>query len=266
MGRGALVVTTGLISTYPSLSLCPKSRLRRQTLYPLLLHCQILQPSRCLPYLLLSIMLVRTSHPARRMMRKKGNIGIRKMTNIRKRRKRKRKRKRKKEKKVMRKRKISFRNENKSKKKSKDRDKEKEREKDRSKAPSGTPSTPSLGKLTIKMGTPTVSPGRSTSEQEQGSSQATTPGSQPAIPKIKLKLGGNITQIITPESSSKKDRDKDSSRKRSSSAVKLDKLEGPAAKMARAIGTDPSKEARFLEENMKKSSDRKVVKPRLLPN
>jgi len=153
----------------------------------------------------------------------------------------------------------------KNKKKSKDRDKEKEREKDRSKAPSGNSSTPSLGKLTIKMGTPTVSPGRSTSEQEQSSSQAATSGSQPAIPKIKLKLGG-VTQIITPESSSKKDRDKDSSRKRSSSAVKLDKLEGPAAKMARAIGTDPSKEARFLEENMKKSGDRKVVKPRLLPN
>jgi len=153
----------------------------------------------------------------------------------------------------------------KNKKKSKDRDKEKEREKDRNKAPSGNSSTPSLGKLTIKMGTPTVSPGRSTSEQEQSSSQAATSGSQPAIPKIKLKLGG-VTQIITPESSSKKDRDKDSSRKRSSSAVKLDKLEGPAAKMARAIGTDPSKEARFLEENMKKSGDRKVVKPRLLPN
>lgn len=156
----------------------------------------------------------------------------------------------------------------KSKKKSKDRDKEKERDKDRTKVPSGNSSTPSVGKLTIKMGTPTVSPGRSTSEQEQSSSQATTPGSQPAIPKIKLKLGGNITQIITPESnsSSKKDRDKDSSRKRSSSAVKLDKLEGPAAKMARAIGTDPSKEARFLEESIKKTSDRKVVKPRLLPN
>ena len=75
-----------------------------------------------------------------------------------------------------------------------------------------------------------------------------------------------LTIILPFRSSSKKDRDKDSSRKRSSSAVKLDKLEGPAAKMARAIGTDPSKEARFLEENMKKSSDRKVVKPRLLPN
>ena len=65
-------------------------------------------------------------------------------------------------------------------------------------------------------------------------------------------------------SSSKKDRDKDS-RKRSSSSVKLDKLEGPAAKMARAIGTDPNKEARFLEESIKKTNDRKIVKPRLLP-
>ena len=51
----------------------------------------------------------------------------------------------------------------------------------------------------------------------------------------------------------------------SSSSVKLDKLEGPAAKMARAIGTDPNKEARFLEESIKKTNDRKIVKPRLLP-
>jgi len=148
----------------------------------------------------------------------------------------------------------------KSKKKSKDRDKDKER--DRSKVSSDTPTT----KLTIKMATPTVSPGRA-AEQQQSSSQAATPGNQPAIPKIKLKLGGNVT-VITPESnshsSSKKDRDKDS-RKRSSSSVKLDKLEGPAAKMARAIGTDPNKEAKFLEESIKKTNDRKIVKPRLLP-
>ena len=63
-------------------------------------------------------------------------------------------------------------------------------------------------------------------------------------------------------SSSKKDKD---SRKRTSSSVKLDKLEGPAAKMARAIGSDPSKEAKFLEESFKKKDDRKIVKPRLLP-
>jgi hypothetical protein len=80
----------------------------------------------------------------------------------------------------------------KSKKKSKDRDKDKER--DRSKVSSDTPGQP---KLTIKMATPTVSPGRAP-EQQQSTSQAATPGNQPAIPKIKLKLGGNVT-VITPE-------------------------------------------------------------------
>jgi len=158
----------------------------------------------------------------------------------------------------------------KSKKKSKDKDKDKE--KDRSKvADAALPGTPSQPKLTIKMATPTVSPGRA-AEQEQGTSQPAAATPQPAIPKIKLKLGGSTVVIqgdkseSNSQSSSKKDRDKDSSRKRSSSSVKLDKLEGPAAKMARAIGTDPSKEARFLEESFKKTNDRKIVKPRLLPN
>jgi len=115
------------------------------------------------------------------------------------------------------------------------------------------------------MGTPTVSPGRT--KEEQGSSQATTPSGQPAIPKIKLKLMGGSNVIVHPDSnstsssSSKKEKD---SRKRSSSSGKIDKLEGPAAKMARVIGTDPNKEARFLEESFKKN-DRKIVKPRLLP-
>merc|ERR1711915_867000 len=143
----------------------------------------------------------------------------------------------------------------KSKKKSKDRDKDKERSR----------SSSNQLKLNIKMGTPTVSPGRT--KEEQGSSQATTPSGQPAIPKIKLKLMGGSNVIVHPDSnstsssSSKKEKD---SRKRSSSSGKIDKLEGPAAKMARVIGTDPNKEARFLEESFKKN-DRKIVKPRLLP-
>eukprot|EP00092_Neocalanus_flemingeri_P006189 GFUD01006661.1.p1 GENE.GFUD01006661.1~~GFUD01006661.1.p1 ORF type:complete len:1172 (+),score=408.27 GFUD01006661.1:326-3841(+) len=155
----------------------------------------------------------------------------------------------------------------KSKKKSKDRDKDKE--KDHSKVSSGSLATPSQPKLKIKMATPTVSPGRA-AEQDQSTSQATTPVGQasqkPAIPKIKLKLGAHSVTIqpdSNSHSSSKKE--KEEKRKRSSSSVKLDKLEGPAAKMARAIGTDPSKEAKFLEESFKKKDDRKIVKPRLLP-
>jgi len=134
---------------------------------------------------------------------------------------------------------------------------------------SGGLATPGQPKLTIKMATPTVSPGRAAEQEQSSSSQGQTPAAtashQPAIPKIKLKLGGSTVTIqpgSNSHSSSKKDKD---SRKRTSSSVKLDKLEGPAAKMARAIGSDPSKEAKFLEESFKKKDDRKIVKPRLLP-
>jgi len=152
----------------------------------------------------------------------------------------------------------------KSKKKSKDREKDKEKE--RSKVSGVSLATPTQPKLKIKMATPTVSPGRAVEQESAGGSGVITPH-QPAIPKIKLKLGGTVT-MIQPDSnshSSSSKKDKEEKRKRSSSSVKLDKLEGPAAKMARAIGTDPSKEARFLEESFKKKDDRKIVKPRLLP-
>jgi len=150
----------------------------------------------------------------------------------------------------------------KSKKKSKDR--EKDKEKDRSKVSATGVTTPSQPKLKIKMATPTVSPGRAVEQEGAGGSGVTTPH-HPAIPKIKLKLGGTVTMIQPDSNSSSSKKDKEEKRKRSSSSVKLDKLEGPAAKMARAIGTDPGKEARFLEESFKKKDDRKIVKPRLLP-
>ena len=35
--------------------------------------------------------------------------------------------------------------------------------------------------------------------------------------------------------------------------------------MARAIGSDPKREERFLEESFKKKDERKIVKPRILP-
>ena len=63
----------------------------------------------------------------------------------------------------------------KSKKKSKDRDKDNDRD-------------------CSKVATPTVSPGRE-AEQQQSTSQAATPIKQLAIPKIKMKLGGNVTVI-----------------------------------------------------------------------
>ena len=126
---------------------------------------------------------------------------------------------------------------------------------------SNTPvSTPGPAtKLKIKMATPTVSPGH---QQDQGEHQ-------PAIPKIKLKLGGGSV-TIQPESGSSKSHSSSSSKKRSSSSAKLsDKLEGPAAKMARAMGSDPTRETRIFEESFKKSGSSKesskVVKPRLLP-
>jgi len=45
-------------------------------------------------------------------------------------------------------------------------------------------------------------------------------------------------------------------RDRSASSAKLDKFEVPAAKMARATGSDRNIEAKFLEESFKKREKR----------
>ena len=54
-------------------------------------------------------------------------------------------------------------------------------------------------------------------------------------------------------SATKKDSRK---RDRSASSAKLDKFDVPAAKMARATGSDRNVEAKFLEENFKKREKR----------
>jgi len=78
-------------------------------------------------------------------------------------------------------------------------------------------------------------------------------GGQAPIPKITLKLlGGSSVKITgqTESNSSSKSQhssSSSSSNKRKHSSSSSAKLEGPAAKMARAIGTDLSREERFLE-------------------
>ena len=54
-------------------------------------------------------------------------------------------------------------------------------------------------------------------------------------------------------SGSKKDSRK---RDRSASLAKMDKFDVPAAKMARAMGNDPNRESKFLEESFKKKDKR----------
>ena len=56
-------------------------------------------------------------------------------------------------------------------------------------------------------------------------------------------------------SGSKKDKDS-RKRDRSASMAKLDKFEVPAAKMARAMGNDPNRESKFLEESFQKKERR----------
>merc|ERR1712183_478183 len=64
------------------------------------------------------------------------------------------------------------------------------------------------------------------------------------VPKLKIIMSG---------SAAKKDSRK---RDRSASSAKLDKFDVPAAKMARATGSDRNVEAKFLEENFKKREKR----------
>jgi len=100
----------------------------------------------------------------------------------------------------------------------------------------------------------------SPSKGDQGDMQA-------PIPKITLKLGGTVTKVTgqqeagsTPSSkshhSSSSSSSSSSSHKRKAPPSTTRLVEGPAAKMARAIGTDPGKEAKFLETTdlMRKSS------------
>jgi len=131
----------------------------------------------------------------------------------------------------------------------KDKKKHKERERSREK----DAKTPSL-KIKMAGGTPSMSPSK-------GEGDMLAP-----IPKITLKLGGTVTKVTgqqeagsTPASKSHHSSGSSSSsssshkRKAPPSTTRLD---GPAAKMARAIGTDPGKEAKFLETTdlMRKSS------------
>lgn len=129
----------------------------------------------------------------------------------------------------------------KDKKKSKDKDREKEKDKDK-----GSGDTP---RVKIKYsGTEgaTASPG-----PDHGAGGSS---SMAAIPTLKLKLsGGTVRKVGEEESASKKDSRK---RDRTGSMAKLDKFDVPAAKMARAMGNDPNRESKFLEESFKKKDKR----------
>jgi len=141
----------------------------------------------------------------------------------------------------------------------KDKKKHKERERSREK----DAKTPSL-KIKMAGGTPSMSPSK-------GEGDMLAP-----IPKITLKLGSTVTKVTGQQEagstpSSKSHHSSGSSSSSSSSHKRkappsTTRLDGPAAKMARAIGTDPGKEAKFLETTdlMRKSSssshDSKKVK------
>jgi len=66
--------------------------------------------------------------------------------------------------------------------------------------------------------------------------------------KLKIKLVKNEAASNTKKDNRKRDR--------SASSAKLDKFEVPAAKMARATGSDRNQEAKFLEESFKKKEKR----------
>ena len=69
--------------------------------------------------------------------------------------------------------------------------------------------------------------------------------------------GQSVSQslfILRAATNSKKDVSR--KRDRSASSAKLDKFEVPAAKMARATGSDRNVEAKFLEESFKKKEKR----------
>merc|ERR1711992_176982 len=128
----------------------------------------------------------------------------------------------------------------------KDKKKHKERERSREK----DVKTPSL-KIKMAGGTPSMSPSK-------GEGDTLAP-----IPKITLKIGNTVTKVTGQQetSSTPSSKSHHSSGSSSSSSHKrkappsTTRLDGPAAKMARAIGTDPGKEAKFLEttELMRKS-------------
>jgi len=129
----------------------------------------------------------------------------------------------------------------------------------------GGSDTPQL-KIKLKT-TPSVSP-----RVEPAQTTSNTPSQpNPSIPKIKIKFGGSEIGQVVSGSESKADRHSKSStgsshkkRERSQSSTKLD---GPAAKMARAMGTRTEPEAKFLEEHFstekRKSSKDKSSKPKL---
>jgi len=108
-------------------------------------------------------------------------------------------------------------------------------------------------KIKLNSGTPAGSPGRDNGAQEAGGSGS----SMPAIPKIKLKLHDGSVRVAGGGDDSGSKKDKDSrKRDRSASMAKLDKFEVPAAKMARAMGNDPNRESKFLEESFQKKERR----------
>lgn len=163
----------------------------------------------------------------------------------------------------------------KKKKKEKNKDREKERTHERSKDKAAEPSTDAptdilTPKLKINLGktTPAVSP-----RIEPAQATSSTPGQQGTIPKIKIKFGGtDIGQVVSGSDSRSDPRHHKSSsssskkRERSSSSAKLD---GPAAKMSRVIGTKQELESQFLAEHYpgigaeKKKPSKEKSKPKL---